>query len=281
MKHPENEGETRNIAEKFQSSLRLGVAKLILEILSKYEMKMDISPESLRNLQKIDEYLKQGSVIIYANHTALLDAFLGIPFVVSHLPHLRKGMYLLAEKYAIPNRRKKSSYAIAPITKLANSLGVIVVPVPQKLSEQKDERKKQKGKKRLAKYEEKRNALMSKKGTASAYAPEATRGATLEMTQFRDGIVKAAQLYPDALCCPMGLVPNGENTFELVVGEPKLAKQMTESIADRIAVENDPAVTKQLLQECANLFGFEVASLLPENMRGVYAIHSDQITQSE
>jgi len=275
MKHVENERETRSIPEIIQSGLRLGVAKLILDILAKYEITMDISPESLENLQKIDNYLKQGSVIIYANHTSMLDAFLGIPVGISHLPHLRKAMYLLAEKYAIPNRRKKSSYAIAPLTQIVNTLGVVVVPVPQRLSEQVDEKKKMKGKKQLQKFVEKRDKIMNSAGTAIGFTPEATRDETIEMTQFKDGIVKTALLYPDALCCPMGLVPKGGNTFELVVGEPKLASQMTESIVDRIALETDPALVKQLLQECADQFGHEVAPLLPENMRGVYSTGID------
>ncbi len=275
MKHVENERETRSIPEIIQSGLRLGVAKLILDILAKYEITMDISPESLENLQKIDNYLKQGSVIIYANHTSMLDAFLGIPVGISHLPHLRKAMYLLAEKYAIPNRRKKSSYAIAPLTQIVNTLGVVVVPVPQRLSEQVDEKKKMKGKKQLQKFVEKRDKIMNSAGTAIGFTPEATRDETIEMTQFKDGIVKTALLYPDALCCPMGLVPKGGNTFELVVGEPKLASQMTESIVDRIALETDPALVKQLLQECADQFGYEVAPLLPENMRGVYSTGID------
>jgi len=280
MKHVENERETRSIPEKIQSSLRLGVAKIVLDILAKYEFTMDISPESLEQLKKIDEYLKQGSIIVYANHTTMLDAILGIPVGISHLPHLRRAMYLLAEKYAIPNRRKKSSYAIAPLTQLVNALGVVVVPVPQRLSEQMDEKKKIQGKKRLEKYGNKRNKIMNRPGTAIGFTPEATRGETIEMTQFKDGIVKTALLFPDALCCPMGLVPKGGNTFELVVGEPKLASQMTESIIDRIAMESDPLVVKQLLQECADLFGFEVAPLLPGNMRGVYGATIHDVPES-
>lgn len=275
MKNAEKVRETRSIPEKIQSSLRLGVAKIVLDILAKYEFTMDISPESLEQLKKIDEYLKQGSIIVYANHTTMLDAILGIPVGISHLPHLRKAMYLLAEKYAIPNRRKKSSYAIAPLTQLVNALGVVVVPVPQRLSEQMDEKKKIQGKKRLEKYGNKRNKIMNRPGTAIGFTPEATRGETIEMTQFKDGIVKTALLFPDTLCCPMGLVPKGSNTFELVVGEPKLASQMTESIVDRIALETDPALVKQLLQECADQFGYEVAPLLPENMRGVYGTGID------
>lgn len=281
MRRSENESETRSVTEKIQSGLRLAVAKLTLELLSRFDIKMDISPESLENLQKIDEYLKHGSIIIYANHTSMLDAFLGIPVGISHLPHLRKAMYLLAEKYAIPNRRKKSSYAIAPLTQLVNTLGVVVVPVPQKLSEQGDEKKKIKGKKRLQKFVEKRNKIMNSSGTAIGFTPEATRDQTIEMTQFKDGIVKTALLYPEALCCPMGLVPKGGNTFELVVGEPKLASQMTESIVDRIALETDPALVKQLLQECADQFGYEVAPLLPENMRGVYGTTVEGVQESE
>lgn len=271
MKNIENGNETHSVPEKVQSWFRLALAKGVIEILAKYDIKMEISPESLEQLQKIDEYLKQGSIIVYANHTSMLDAILGIPVGISHLPHLRKAMYLLAEKYAIPNRRKKSSFAIAPLTQLVNALGVVVVPVPQKLSEQVNEKKKLKGKKRLEKYGNNRDKIMKSPGTAIGFTPEATRGETIEMTQFKDGIVRTALLYPDALCCPMGLVPKGGNTFELVVGEPKLASQMTESIVEQIALESNPLVVKQLLQECADLFGCEVAPLLPENMRGMYA----------
>lgn len=269
MKHFENDKETRSIPEKIQSSFRLALAKAAVEILSKFEIKMNISPESLEQLQKIDDYLKHGSIIIYANHTSMLDAILGIPSGIHHLPHLRKVMYLLAEKYAIPNSKQKLSYLIAPVTKVANSLGVVAVPVPQKLSEQVSEIEKQKGLERLANYEKTRDDLMNKRGTACGYTPGATRSA--ELPRFKAGIVKTAQLYPEALCCPMGLVPKGENIFELVVGEPTMASEMVKTIIGRIATESDPAMIKQLYQEGADLFGYEVAALLPEHMRGVYA----------
>ena len=69
----------------------------------------------------------------------------------------------------------------------------------------------------------------------------------------------------------MGLVPKEGKTFELLVGEPKLASQMTKTIVDKITTGTDPVLTKQLLQECADQFGYEIADLLPENMRGVYS----------
>ncbi|MCA9373227.1 hypothetical protein KC921_03985 [Candidatus Woesebacteria bacterium] len=276
MKQAENERESRTVIEKFQSWFRLAFAKAVLEVLSKFEIEMVISPESLEQLQKIDTYLKHGSIIVYANHTSMLDAFLGIPTAIAHLPHLRKAIYLLAEKYAIPNSRKKASFVIAPITKVVNSLGVVAVPVPQRLSEQADDRKKQRGKKRLAKYEAKRDYLMNKEGSAAGFTPEATRDESITMTQFKDGVVKTVLMYPDSLCCPFGLIPLGGKTFELVVGEPKLAQEMTSSIADRLATETDPVVIKQLLREVTDQFGFEVAQLLPENMRGYYSLEGKE-----
>lgn len=265
----ETQQDSQPTTEKIQAGLRLAVARAVLELLSKFEIEMVISPESLQRLQQIDAHLEHGSIIIYANHTSMLDAFLGIPTAIAHLPHLRKAIYLVAEKYAIPNRRKKASFIIGPITKIVNSLGVVAVPVPQGLSEEVDDRKKQNGKKRLAKYEAKRDALMKDKGTASGFTPEATRDESIKMTQFRTGVFQIARSYPKALCCPFGFVPIGGRTFELVVGEPKLASEMTAPLVNAFNT-SDPSQSKEILQAGADMFGFEVAQLLPPEMRGFY-----------
>ncbi len=271
-------------SKPFMYTLRKFFAGKMIECLAKKGITMEISPNSLANLHKADEFLKNGSLFVFANHISEYDAKLGIPKGLLQLPHMVRTLYLMKDIYAVPNLEHKESFAIAALTQLASLLRIYVLPIPESNGEG-FQKNNPIAKKRLKRYENKRDALMALNGTVIGFTPEGTRGNSLAMGQFKTGIVRSALLFLDSLCLPVGFVPKVDQSFEMVVGQPKSAREILGELVDQIqTVEKKLELAtnthevnmlnlekKGLLRLGADRFAQEILPLVPESMWGVYA----------
>lgn len=266
-------------------------------------VKLEEDPESAEDstsiLEMIDQHLKTGSVVFYANHTSYLD-MLSVLFVLNSLENVRSALYPVAEKYTSVNTKYKFSFVAFPIIKLFSHLGIMGVPVPQGRSKDledlsENERKARKNK--VKKLDEKVAKLLQSPGSIIGITPEGKRSP--QLIKLKTGIARIAlQILKNLLdsdsnntiFVPVSMVYEKEEMI-IKLGNPHgidFVKDILKQIIDLEEelsnldkpeeIESREAEIYKLLQDVADKFGAKIAMLLPEEMRGDYGENQQSST---
>ena len=287
MKSSELRHQPELSQEAIQRWFRRTFAKATIGLFATLGAEAKFTNQSVDLLQnEINSFLESGTVVFYSNHTSAADA-LSVPEVVKHLPNMKFAMYVIAEKFVAINKKRPESIVSAPLVAIASLFGVHGLPVSQvRQKDVADEKTRLKREKRLASYASKRALLQTKPGGVFGIMPEGTRGKDSSMQKFRSGIMLNALEMPDALFVPATMIPDSEDPKKVSIqlGKPQLAREVVGDLFGEILAlqeleskaeepeerERIRAEIKVLLNAGADRFGYQVASMLPEEMRGVY-----------
>lgn len=259
-------------------------AHAMLELLATVKISIEVDEQTKQNLAELDELLLSESVVIISNHTSAIDIVAVLKFI-ELIENMRIGFYLIAQKFSSPNLNRPISLLLAPLFQLGNLLNMLAVPVPQTRKE------KNKNKvDRVKEYEILRDHLLTQVSNILAIMPEGTRGNSDDLNQLKPGGVgNLALRYQNMNFVPASLVRiDDSKRFQLTVGKAKRVKEIVPSIVEdakyieslqaQMMQEAEPGKVLEIksqikarLQIIADQFGYEIADLLPENMRGVYA----------
>jgi len=288
MKHTESSPTIITTKEKVVRKTRKVFAHAMLELLATFNISIEVDEESKQNLAELDKLLLSESVVIISNHTSAIDIVSVLKFI-ELIDNMRTGCYLIAQKFATPNFNRPISLILAPFFQLGNMLNMLAVPVPQ-TNKEKDTNKHD----RVKEYEVLRDSLLAEVGNVLGIMPEGTRGKSDDLNRLKPGgIGNLAVRYQDMNFISASLVRiDGTKHFQLSVGKAKRANEIVPTIVDdanyiqslqeQLIQEDDPNTVVEIksqikarLQIIADQFGYEVAALLPENMRGVYSASID------
>ncbi|MBP9781770.1 1-acyl-sn-glycerol-3-phosphate acyltransferase [Candidatus Woesebacteria bacterium] len=284
MKHTETTPIDLTTKEKVVRKTRKVFAHAMLELLATFSISIEVDEESKQNLAELDKLLLSESVVIISNHTSAIDIVSVLKFI-ELIDNMRLGCYLIAQKFATPNLNRPISLMLAPFFQLGNMLNILAVPVPQ-TNKEKDSNKFD----RVKEYEVLRDSLLAEVGNVLGIMPEGTRGKSDDLNRLKPGgLGNLAIRYQDMMFISASLVRiDGSKRFQLSVGKAKRASEIVPTIAEdadhiqslqeQLIQEVDPNTISEIklqikarLQIIADQFGYEIADLLPENMRGVYA----------
>lgn len=284
MNHPESSQRAITAKEKVVQKTRKIFAHAVLELLAAFKISIEVDEQTRQNLEELDQLLLSESVVIISNHTHAIDMVSVLKFI-ELMNNMRTGSYLIAQKFAIPNSERKISHVLLPLFQLGNMLNMKAVPVPQTTEEKLGNKTDL-----VREYEHLRDELLADIGNVLGIMPEGTRGKTDDLNQLKPGGVgNLAVRYQNMNFVPASLVRiDDSKRFQLTVGKAKRVKEIVPSIVEdakyieslqaQMMQEAEPGKVLEIksqikarLQIIADQFGYEIADLLPENMRGVYA----------
>lgn len=281
MNHPESKPNAITTKERIVKKTRKVFAHVMLELLAAFDISIEVDEDSKKNLTDLDTKLLTESAVMISNHTSAVDIASVLTFI-ELMSNLKTGCYVIAQKFAVPNLNKPISLPLFPILKIGDLLEIKAVPVPQ-TPEEKSKNKVD----RIGNYEQMRDLLLSQPGSVLGIMPEGTRSQILN--QFKpSGIGNIALRYQSMYVVPASLVRIGDSKrFQLTIGKPQRVTEIVPTIAEdaeyikglqaQLYNEVDPdkiveikLQIKTRLQIIADQFGYEIAVLLPESMRGYY-----------
>ncbi len=181
----------------------------------------DLDEESKQRLREVNEELKQGSVIIYANHPSTKDVLV-IPLLREHLSNVKKAGIPMAEKYTTPNWQKKGSFGISVFDKLMRVVGVRFLPTHQRginvepaFRFLRREKKADRGHRVM---EAMFDFLSNGAGNVVGITPTGTRTPEVE-GKFRTGLARMMLGNQNVPVVPVAISYEGSRTICLRVGE--------------------------------------------------------------
>jgi len=268
--------------EKWLDSLPGEVRRIfavaLLNILLKV-MGMEFSQESKKNIRELNERLKEGSVIMYANHTALVDFVVAALLALSELTNAEMIFGPVASQYVEPDDTKRFSKnkVIAFILKRIGPLGITLLPIDTATTPNTNmtpEKRRARRAKRARLRAVAKDAL-SKPGSALGITPQGTRSKD-EAGSMMEALPGVGSFDDPNQKIPITYLPFAmiywryfHDNPALVVGRVQtLDELLAEEGLNREKVPKNPEekakfITKLLMQK--------LAALQPESMRGFYA----------
>lgn len=197
-------------SEKISSSesLRLFLVQLstwLITVLSQIEL----TPQTLENLEKLDEQLKESSVVVYGYHATVFDAVI-LPILLSnHLDNVDK----MLAPIAITHYQGLNRIFLTLISFLSNAE---FIPVIRKRDEANysDELKR----KLLKQLIKTTREHLSLPGSIYGVAPMSTRTKILQSESVNPGFAKVAQKHQVPLM-PIAFSKTDNNKLTMSVGE--------------------------------------------------------------
>jgi len=187
--------------------------------LIKLKYSFNIDSGSVDNLMTINKLLEDKSVIIYTNHPAIKDSLI-IPYLRLFLTSIKQIMVPMAEKYMIPNRRKKSSIPIWLMTKMAGKLGFVnFLPTHQKDIDVKPLFGKEQSNQGQGHVLKPLNNSLSKPGGVVGITPTGTRTGEIK-GKFHRGLARLLIKHPDTPVGAVAIKHDPDGKINLHVGKP-------------------------------------------------------------
>jgi 1-acyl-sn-glycerol-3-phosphate acyltransferase len=237
--HPEG-GLAKEIP-LISESTRLFIVQIVawvLEVLAKIE----VTPQTLQNLEQLDQQLEESSVIAYAYHSSVFDALV-LPIILTK--HLENVDRLLAP-IAITHYQGVQKIVLAIIAALTNTEFLPVI-------REKD----------APHYDAifKRNLLrhvlkttreyLAEPNTIYGVAPMGTRSETLQSANIHPGFIKIAKKHKTPLV-PISFTNNQQGRLQMSLGEIL------------------PPPTSNDLNQMVQFYMSQLALILPAELRGDY-----------
>lgn len=261
-------GSNQALKELLQKIFRNGLAKISWPLLQHFA-NIGLQEHSAEQLSEVAEYLEQGAVVIYVNHTNLGadDVMVGLNVILSkvgkNVDHIGGPVaaHHLDERYVIPGSEKSVA-----LLKFLQNLGLTLWPVSTRKT--RDIVPESEQRRMLKEYITGSNKFLGLQGALMGIAPEGERtDGTLQRAEKGVGIWvrKIVSGSLPAKLLPLGFAvdsPEAEGQkpkAEVVVGNLIDVKELFKD-----GLPNDPQVTADILM-------YILAELLPEEMRGVYS----------
>lgn len=213
---------------------------------------IELSPESEKKLEGVEEILTRSSLIVYFNHISLDDSVIVLYVLVKYLGEK------IVDIYA-PESRKHFDFSRSPINavilRVASLLGLKLYPVVQHYDKNSYPKNEQIN--LLRKFFEDTVNALNEKGNVLVIAPEGTRSKDGKLQRAQKGIENIGRRCNNVYFLPIGLYPrvkmsrnyNFGRKYGVVVGDP---------------FHNNGTYTADELMKT-------LADYLPENMRGLYS----------
>lgn len=215
----DGEGGKESDRGVFEHLLRLSAVG-ILQILERIKYQVEVSPESLANLQAANGILGSEALIAYANHKKFIDAAYIILVLRAVFSNLRAAGVPMAEKYTQPNLQHPMSVLFAPLAQLVKSAGIELLPTHQ---EGVTIRKLfGRGKDASGKVSEVLNRFIKEgRGHLVGINPESKRNSNVGLLPFKDGLAVLIAKNLSVKVLPIGFVYDEvKKTVEIRVGKP-------------------------------------------------------------
>jgi len=219
-----------------------------------------VEPDEKENLALLRACLKQHAAVVYLNHLFLGDGPLVIAFL---LDNLGDSIWIISAVESRKHYDFRRDPVNASILRLGSSLGIRPFPVVQHYD--RDAYGYREGVRWLRKFVKGAKEVLSQPGGIIVIAPEGTRSPDGALQKAQSGI-EHLDRYGNSICFfPVALIPKDKyergisagSTFELRTTRPFLAKEVLPEIPEGLSL--------------ADGMMLRLASLLPEEMRGIYA----------
>jgi 1-acyl-sn-glycerol-3-phosphate acyltransferase len=257
----ETEAEPANLPREIRRVIAAGVWEGLLRGLH-----LEFTEESRRNLFEANELLKNNSMVVYINHTSMMeDVELPVSMVMAFLTNTRRIVGPIAMKHYDPARDWKN----AVLLRFLKPLGVEIFPIVQ--PENVDANAEVYGDEEKRQMSIRLRAVMAdavkSPGTVIGLTPEGTRSKKGTLLPARGGIGYLESYDTDQTLryLPVVIVlkkysdrPKIQAGKPLSLGEMGLEKNML------------PADPKERARFLADLHMERLAGMLPPSMRGAY-----------
>ena len=229
--------------ESLPESLRLFFFQIVTLAIN-LAAKIEITPETIDNLQQIDKQLAEKSAVFYGYHSSLFDALVLPILVRQHLNNLDKMLLPITVDHSQGLKRLFLSI-------LASLSHAEFIPVVRK----KDEPLYSHNLKRqLLKYLiETTREYLEKPGNAYGVAPMGTRSHVLSSERVNPGFIKVAQKHQVPLV-PIAFTKDDNNHLAMSVGEIL-----------------SPPTSSDDLTEATQFYMRTLAQMIPPELRGDYS----------
>lgn len=245
---------------EIQPTLKSRLAEGVFALFNQ-QYELEISPESAEHLCEANQILRDGPLVLYANHTSMADAKLVVPLILS-MPNVQRVIGPVGMKH-FDLRRDLVNGIFMRSLRIA---GVHALPVIQSVDDQFYAQDKRIGMIRDLKKETTR--ILNQPGSLYGIAPEGTRNKSGQLQQANPGLgylntymTGEFQLH----YLPVGLIyKNYDDRPRIEVGQPFKASDVLQTIS------NLSTVPRKKAQQLSDVMMLRLAYLLPEQMKGFY-----------
>lgn len=239
-----------------------------LKLWSAFESSLgfEVSSDSSEYISQANTHLRDAAVGVFVNHQRIADTPIAISFLLAHLPSAGDMMGPAGMKHFDFKRDPFS----AAVFRMLPPIGIRPVPVVQDGDSQNySERERQD---MLDRLKAKASAAIVSPGGIYGIAPEGTRShdGTLQSSKRGLGYLPGYDPEGRLLYVPVGIIYKNEHLGteqnEIRVGEPFRFTQLG------LNTNQLPEDKKNRAQLIANTMMYRLAEILPETMRGEYAL---------
>lgn len=254
-------GSKEKTVDTHHPSPRSPIAEFIWDRMRDKHNFEPLSEQSLQNLARANEHLKQGALVVYLNHTSTNDAPVAISLVLSHLTNARRFMGPAGMKHYDLSRDPKN----AVLLRALRLLNIHAMPVVQ--HDDLEHYPPEKRERLLTNLKRKAQNLLSKPGSIYGITPEGTRNReTGTLLRARPGIGKLQKYSHNLTYLPIAI------TYAQHSEQPQVVIGAPERLGDLVNVFDVmlPQEENERAQAIADLLMYNLSLLMPESLRGVY-----------
>lgn len=245
----------------FEQVIGFGFTELTILLLNNANLEV----EGQENLSEVRQHLRKGSLMVYFNHSSLADPGIIIRLLKENIQDdYSEIAFFASQKHLDPER---SFLTRIVMEEGARREGIVAIPVVQRYDRESYTEKEVQINLRAIREGLK---ILKSPGGVLVVSPEGTRSPEGKLIEGQEGAWLLLKRAEKALALPVGIIgarklvgrwgylPAPWVKVNLRLGEPLTAKKTMEE-ADKKNVE------------AQDLLMFKLASLLPVEMRGVYA----------